>query len=178
MSSHFLNKSVTVKKAKERAWKAFSEYMRTLWTGVDGHAKCYTCDADVFMGKGIKPGKRAHTGHWVEGHSNATYINEDYVRAQCLTAESNLRMFSGKHKSIANIKKGDRLWAFNEQSFMREVATVLAIEEFTPEDLYEVEMEDGRKFYATGDHQIVANNKWVKIEDMLQDVTTYDILEL
>ena len=65
----------TVSSAKRKAWSAFSLYIRTK-DSVDGVNECYTC------GK-IYPVKRLQAGHWIEGHANTVYINEDYVRVQC-----------------------------------------------------------------------------------------------
>ncbi len=59
--------------AKKKAYKAFQLYMRTLWNR--GSLKCYTCDRPLSF-------KTTQVGHWVPGHHNATYINEDYVRPQ------------------------------------------------------------------------------------------------
>lgn len=80
MSSFFLNKQISKTKAKKRAYAAFSIYHRTLWT-LKGFVPCYTCDKHVVL-KG-KPGARVMVGHWVEGHTDATYVNEAYVRPQC-----------------------------------------------------------------------------------------------
>ena len=80
MSSAFLRKQVTVSKAKKRAWAAFSIYLRTLWT-LPGYVECYTCGKHCTL-KGT-PGQRIMVGHWVEGHSAITYINEQFVRPQC-----------------------------------------------------------------------------------------------
>jgi len=64
----------TKTKVKKLAYKAFSLYLRTLWTK-KGKCKCYTCDRPLIL-------KTVQVGHWVEGHTNSTYINEEYVRPQ------------------------------------------------------------------------------------------------
>lgn len=80
MSSAFLNNQISIKVAKKRAYIAFSIYMRTLWNK-SGFVPCYTCGAHTFLKE--RPGKRTMVGHWVEGHSNVSYINPVYVRPQC-----------------------------------------------------------------------------------------------
>jgi hypothetical protein len=80
MSSAYLNKQISKKTAKNRAYINFSLYMRTLWT-LSGSCNCYTCGRELFLRS--SPGTRAMVGHWVEGHSNVSYINEVYVKPQC-----------------------------------------------------------------------------------------------
>lgn len=66
---------VTKTAAKKKAYKAFQLFLRTLWTQT-GQSQCYTCERYYGF-------KNIQVGHWVTGHGNATYINEDYVRPQC-----------------------------------------------------------------------------------------------
>lgn len=80
MSSAYLNKQISKTKAKKRAYTAFSTYMRMYWN-MRGSVLCYTCGNVTFYKE--RPGKRTMVGHWVEGHSNVSYINEVYVRPQC-----------------------------------------------------------------------------------------------
>lgn len=65
----------TLTQAKKRAWRAFSKYIR-ISAAVEGLVTCYTCDTK-------HPWEESQAGHWIEGHSNAVYINEEYVRPQC-----------------------------------------------------------------------------------------------
>lgn len=74
------NNKISKTKAKKRAYASFSIYKRTEWT-IPGFVPCYTCDKHLKL-KG-RPGERVMVGHWVEGHKNATYVNEAYVRPQC-----------------------------------------------------------------------------------------------
>lgn len=69
-------KTITKKKAKDKAWKAFSEWVRRSSADQFGFVKCYTCYTRTEW-------KFSDAGHWVEGHSNAVYINPEYVRVQC-----------------------------------------------------------------------------------------------
>ena len=66
----------TKSQAKKKTWKAFQLYLRTLWTQ-KGTVPCYTCGKECTF-------KQIQAGHWFTGHSNATYINEDYIRPQCM----------------------------------------------------------------------------------------------
>lgn len=112
MSSAYFAKSVTKTKAKKRAWNAFSKYMRTLWTTNGSKAaSCYTCGAHCFLKE--RPGKRVTVGHWVEGHGDETYVNEEYVRPQCYRCNMMLGGNQGEfrdriRKELGN-KKVDQL---------------------------------------------------------------------
>jgi len=68
-------KRKTLGKAKANAWKAFAKWYRLNATK-DGPVECYTCDKPTGF-KNIQP------GHWIAGHSNATFININYIRPQC-----------------------------------------------------------------------------------------------
>lgn len=65
----------TKSQAKTKAWNSFSPFMRTLWN--KKKCKCYTCDKPLTF-------KTTQTGHWFPGHNDATYVNEDFVKPQCL----------------------------------------------------------------------------------------------
>jgi len=159
-----------MKKAKKKAWIQFSRYIRLKYAK-NGFVKCYTCST-------VKHWKEMQAGHGIGGRSNAVLFNEDIVRPQCLTKESKIRMAGGKYKSIANVKTNDGIWAFKENTFEKELAVVLATESFVPDELYKVELYDGSSFFATADHQVVSNGKWVRIDCMLHNVSEHDILQI
>lgn len=105
MSSALFNNKITKKRAKARAYAAFSIYLRTLWT-LSGFVPCYTCDKHVFL-KGTRPGERVTTGHWVEGHRNSTYINEKYVKPQCYYCNMMLGGNQGEFRDRIRKELGD-----------------------------------------------------------------------
>lgn len=69
-------KTITLKKAKRRAWDAFAKWYRTQAIGKKGWVACYTC---------LKPTdfENIQPGHWMTGHTNTNYINVEYIRPQC-----------------------------------------------------------------------------------------------
>lgn len=73
-----------LKRNKDKAWDAFSLYIRKRASNSMGMVKCYTCPTIAFY-------REMQTGHWIEGHGAAVYINEDYVRPQCVSCN----MFHG-----------------------------------------------------------------------------------
>ena len=70
----------TKKKAKAKAWRAFSKYVRLrdciATTGTTEEGVCYTC------GKAFPIGK-LQAGHLVHGRTNNILFDEEYVKAQC-----------------------------------------------------------------------------------------------
>jgi hypothetical protein len=68
-------KTLTVSKAKARAWKVFSLWIRNRDTSYLG-TECYTC------GKYF-PIKKMHAGHYIAGHRAINLFNEINCHAQC-----------------------------------------------------------------------------------------------
>lgn len=151
-----------------RVWKLMSEYIRTKDADEFGYNTCYTCGAR-------KHWKELQCGHYK--HDKLDF-DERNLKRQCLTEESNIKMLDGSYKSISKIQEGDFISAFDEETFNEKIACVGEVESFIPDKLYEVELVNGNKFYATGDHKIVANNKWYKIEDILENFNNLEIKEL
>lgn len=157
---------------KKRLWVIFSQYIRQRDADENGYAPCISC------GK-VEHYKLQDAGHYhPKSLGLSVYFLEKGVHNQCLTKESNLKMFNGTYKSIADVRVGEFIWAFNESGFSLEKAVVEKYEKFIPDLLYEIELEDGKKFYATGDHLVVSNGEWVSVEDMLHNVSAHDIMEL
>lgn len=73
-------KKTTRAKAKEKAWTAFSAYIRTRdclrFTGSTTEGKCVTC-------RQAKPYKDLQAGHFVGGRGNAVLFDERIVFSQC-----------------------------------------------------------------------------------------------
>jgi hypothetical protein len=169
---------MTLTQVKKKCWKEFSAYIRLRdcleTTGKTTEGLCYTCGRVYPNGKvgGLQ------AGHFIPGRHNSILFDFDMVKSQCLTAESKIRLFNGTNKSISCLSVGDRLWSFDEGDFTLAVGVVDEVNSFIPDRLYMVVMEDGSTFYATPDHRVVANGKWIKIQDMLHNQSAYDILEL
>ena len=168
-------KKQTISTLKKQSWQEFSKWIRlrdcVKTTGDTESGVCITC------GKLI-PFKQSQAGHFIAGRVNAVLFDEDIVHLQCLTEESKITLANLEEKSIKDIKVGDVVCAFNETSYNKELAEVLDVDSYMPDKLYEVELENGDKFYATGDHKVVANGKWYRIDEMLDNNNTYDILEM
>lgn len=73
-------KKDTLKKHKDKAWKAFSLYIRLRdcleTTGTPYEGDCFTCYARI-------PFKGSQAGHFIQGRHNAVLFSEDGVHLQC-----------------------------------------------------------------------------------------------
>jgi len=68
------------KKAKDKAWKVFSRYIRLRdalkTTGDTEYARCYTCGRLFHI-------KEMDAGHWITRNRMPTFMNHRNVNAQC-----------------------------------------------------------------------------------------------
>ena len=167
-------KATSYKGMKKKAWAEFSKYIRLRSADSNGMVKCVTCPDD----EPKKHWKEMQAGHFVGGRGNAVLFDEEIVYPQCLTGDSELILIGGKKIKISNIKVNDKIMAFDDKTFVYKEAIVEDIKSFIPNNLYKVTMENNDIFYATPDHKVVANNKWVDIEFMYTHHATYDILEI
>jgi len=73
-------KQPSKKTVKERAWYAFSQFIRTrdclVTTGTPDRGKCITCGLEF-------PFKQLQAGHFIAGRHNANLFSEKGVHAQC-----------------------------------------------------------------------------------------------
>ena len=73
-------KSISLSKAKKKAWTAFSIYVRTRdairTTGTKEEALCVTCNRRY-------PIKELQAGHFIPGRHNSILFDERNVAAQC-----------------------------------------------------------------------------------------------
>jgi hypothetical protein len=62
---------------KKKAWKLFSEYVRSKDADDQGRVECFTC------GKVLHWKQDAQAGHAIGGRHNAVLFDESIVRPQC-----------------------------------------------------------------------------------------------
>lgn len=71
-----------LKKWKNKAWKAFSEYIRRKHANLDGFVECVTCGER-------KHWKEVDAGHFVPGRNNTVLYDERLVHPQCKSCNRN-----------------------------------------------------------------------------------------
>jgi len=119
--------AITISKAKAKAWKAFSLYIR-LKDSVDGVNECYTC------GK-IFPIKKLQAGHGIGGRNNAVLFMEDIVKPQCVGCN----MFANGRYAVFTRKLIDELGLDGYDEIVRQSNEIV---KYTLSDYLELE-----KFY-------------------------------
>src|SRR3990167_9020671 len=127
------------KRAKDRAWAAFSRYIRMKYANKSGMVECITCHT-------FKHWKEMQAGHFVDGRNNTVLFDERLVHPQCLTKESKIKKYTGKSVSIKKIKTGDILLGFDDKTLRKKKSFVESVAPFLPNELFKVELSNGKHF--------------------------------
>ena len=77
-------KKDTLTTAKDKAWKAFSKYIRLHYADENGYVKCVTCGFTDHW-------TRQQAGHFIDGRSNTVLFDERLVYPQCGFCNISLR---------------------------------------------------------------------------------------
>ncbi len=64
------------KRAKDKAWKVFSEYIRRKTADKEGYVRCVTCGT-------TKHWKELQAGHFIDSRNNSVLFDERLVHPQC-----------------------------------------------------------------------------------------------
>ncbi len=162
-------KKKSVSKLHKLVWEECKRIIRARY-----EHKCYTCGVANLSGSNL------HTGHSLSKGSLSLRFKYDIrgLRPQCLTSKSNILMADGNYKNISMLVVGDEISSFREKDFTKTSGIIKNIETFLSETLYRIDLENGDYFEATGDHMIVVDGKWKRIDEMLHTASTYDILEI
>ncbi len=94
------------------------------------------------------------------------------VTDECLHPDSLINMSDGTLKKISEIKVGEYVKTINESSKIIEDKMVEYVYENLSinNDMYEIEMEDGRILKITGNHKVYTKEFiWKKVEDLIED---------
>ena len=94
------------------------------------------------------------------------------VTDECLHPDSLVHMADGSFKKISEIKIGDCVKTINEVTKEIENKMVEYVYEnlSIDNDMYEIEMEDGRILKITGNHKVYTNDfTWKKVEDLTEN---------
>ena len=105
-------KRKTVGKAKDSAWKAFSEYIRLrdsiATTGTIDKCRCITCGG-VFPTFYRKGSNYIQAGHAIDGRTKNILFDEDIVNGQCRNCNC---VFNGRlpEYALVMIRRHGKLW--------------------------------------------------------------------
>lgn len=92
-------KTISVSKAKKKAWAAFSKWVRTKAADALGLVKCVTCQA-------VLPIELMQAGHFIPGRKNAILYDERGVHPQCYACNIILKGNPRKYDAFMRAKYG------------------------------------------------------------------------
>lgn len=117
-------KKLTLSKAKKKAWKAFSLYIR-LRGAVDDYVTCYTCGKSKHF-------KEMSAGHGIGGRNNAILFDERIVKPQCagcnIWGRGQYQIFTRKLISELGLDTYDEIVTNSSNVLKRSINDYLEIE--------------------------------------------------
>lgn len=118
-------RKITKKSAKNRAWKAFSLYIRLKYADSNGFVTCYTCNNRMHY-------KEIQAGHGLGGRTNAVLFMEEFVRPQ----DVGCNMFGGGKYAVFTKKLMDE---YGSEEYYRLVRQANIPVTYTIEDYQNIE---------------------------------------
>lgn len=122
----FNMKKLTLSKAKARAWKSFSLYIR-LRDSNGEYGECFTCGRTINY-------KQGQAGHFVQGRHNSTLFVENNCHLQCVGCNifksGNLVEYTRKMIDKYGIETVDMLRDLNNQIEKYKIIDYLELEKF------------------------------------------------
>ena len=95
---------------------------------------------------------------------------------ECFEGDTLIRTVNGE-KRIDEIQKGDKVLTLNEKNGESQEKEVLHIHKnLSKEPLYELETEDGKVLKVTGNHKLMTNNGWKRVDELSigQSLVSFD----
>ena len=90
---------------------------------------------------------------------------------ECLHPDTLIRMYDGTQKKISEINVGEKVYTFNTNTKKQEIHKVEYVYKNLSKNqqMYKLEMEDGRELKVTGNHKVLlTDGTWKKVEDLTQ----------
>lgn len=90
---------------------------------------------------------------------------------ECLHPDTLIRMHDGTQKKISEINVGEKVYTFNTNTKKQEIHKVEYVYKNLSKNqqMYKLEMEDGRELKVTGNHKVLlTDGTWKKVEDLTQ----------
>jgi len=94
-------KTLTLSKAKKKAWDSFSKWVRQNGS-IAGFNECVTCGRK-------KPWKELHAGHFIPGRHNSVLFDERNVHPQCYACNVVLGGNGPKYQRYMKSKYGQKV---------------------------------------------------------------------
>jgi len=91
---------------------------------------------------------------------------------ECLHPNTKVTMSDKSKKDIKDIKKGDMVWTFNEQTKQKEIKEVDYVYKNLSKNqqMYEIEMENDETIWITGNHKVLLIDfSWQRVDELTEE---------
>lgn len=91
---------------------------------------------------------------------------------ECLHPDTKIKMGDGTEKPISEVKVGEDVVTYNEETKKEEIHPVKKVYKNLSEhkELFEIEMEDGTVLNITGNHKVLTKDRgWVRVDNLTCD---------
>lgn len=103
---------------------------------------------------------------------------------ECLHGDSLITLSDGSKKKIKEMKIGDEVLSYNTETMEIETDVVLDVYEnlykSNNEDMFEIEIENGKRLKLTGNHEVLTQRGMVQIKklNINDDITSFETMKL
>lgn len=94
---------------------------------------------------------------------------------KCFTGDTKIITSNSPNKKAKDVKLGDKLIAFNEQTKELVETEVVRLYENVADEIYVIEFEDGTKIETTAEHPFYVNDEWVEARHLRVGHEVYEI---
>ena len=119
---------------------------------------------------------------WQSVYKNVNFLKQFtvFIADECLHPDSLITMSDGSHKKISDIKIGENVLTINERTQIPENREVIDVYHnmSSGNDLYEIELVDGKTLKLTGNHKIMlTNGLWKRVDELdgTEDLVSHDL---
>ena len=93
---------------------------------------------------------------------------------ECLDKDTMVLMADGTEKKISDVKEGEKVYTYNRLTNEKEIHEVEYVYHGLSkgEKLYSLEMEDGTTLKITGNHKVLTQRGWVRVDELNCDDNT------
>lgn len=88
----------------------------------------------------------------------------------CFPSGTKILMADGTEKVIERVRKGDRIWAFDDSELKGKKAIVNGVmSRVVNEELITIELEDGKALEMTSEHPVFTKRGWIEAGNLNED---------
>lgn len=101
---------------------------------------------------------------------------------ECLHPDTLITMENFSKKKIKDIQIGEKIWTYNERTQKQEIKEVEFVYKNLSqnEQMYEIETENGIIIKITGNHKILTNNGWKRVDEIneKEEIISFNMMNI